>query len=626
MHTAPGSRMNAVTALLSPAARVGAGPIAQLMRSGGLYCVFQPLANLRDGSVYAHEALIRGPIDTPLHTPDVLLNLARREGVLQDFELLCVFTALEQWGAQVTPGRLFVNLSADALVHGVALLGAARLGQSLRRCGVNARLLVLEITEHERVTDMPLLRQAINAVHACGARVALDDFGDGRSSLRLWCEVKPDFVKIDKYFIHDISDHPEKLQMVQAIKGIADVFGTQLIAEGIETCDDLRALRDLDIPLGQGWLLGRPAVEPAHQVEGSAVQVLHDRRVAVLPHLGQTARPGILRSLLVVQAPTASPGTTNDAVAALLHERTDLHALAVLDGTRPVALINRQQFMNNYATLYFRELHGRKPCLGFANMSPRVVELDCDVDQLVGILTSQDQRYLSDGYIVTDNGRYLGLGTSDQLVRAVTETRIEAARHANPLTFLPGNIPISMHMQRLLENGTEFVACYADLNNFKPFNDHYGYWRGDQMIRLVARLATARCDARRDFVGHVGGDDFMLIFQSSDWLQRCKDIVEDFAREAITLFDEPARQAGGIQAEDRHGVPRFFPCTTLAIGAVHITPGRFRHAEEVANLAAVAKREAKQAATGVVLHGGFTASSLGALAASRALQGVLMAC
>jgi len=239
-------------------------------------------------------------------------------------------------------------------------------------------------------------------------------------------------------------------------------------------------------------------------VDGPALEVMQDRRVAVLPHLGQTARPGILRSLLVVQAPTASPATSNDAVAVIFHQHTDLHALAVVDGTQPVALINRQQFMNHYATLYFREVHGRKPCLAFANTAPRVVEQDCDVEQLMGILTSQDQRYLSDGYIVTDNGRYLGLGTGDQLVRAVTETRIEAARHANPLTFLPSKIPISLHIQRLLESGTEFVACYADLNNFKPFNDHYGYWRGDQMIRLVARLATAHCDARSDFMGACG--------------------------------------------------------------------------------------------------------------------------
>jgi len=101
----------------------------------------------------------------------------------------------------------------------------------------------------------------------------------------------------------------------------------------------------------------------------------------------------------------------------------------------------------------------------------------------------------------------------------------------------------------------------------------------------------------------VGGDDFMLIFQSGNWRQRCENIVQEFAREALALFDDAARRAGGIHAEDRHGVQRFFPCTTLAIGAVRITPGRFRHAEEVANLAAVAKHEAKQASAGVVLHG-----------------------
>ncbi len=604
-----------MVAQLSPAARHGTGELAGLMRDGALHCVFQPLADLREGSIYAHEALIRGPQGTPLHTPDALLAQASSEGILQDFELFCAFTALAQWSDQAAPGRLFVNISADALVHGVGLIGAQRLGEAVRSLGLSARMLVLEITEHERVTDMPLLRQAIDAVHACGARMALDDFGDGRSSLRLWSEVKPDFVKIDKYFIREISDRPDNLQMLQAIKGIADVFGTTLIAEGIETRDDLRALRDLDIPFGQGWLLGRPALHARDAVDGPALEVLHDRRVAVLPHLGQMARPSILRSLLVVQAPPVAPSTSNDAVATMFHERAELHALAVVDGTRPVALINRQQFMNHYATLYFREVHGRKPCLAFANTAPRVVELDCDVEQLVGILTSQDQRYLSDGYIVTDNGRYLGLGTGDQLVRAVTETRIEAARHANPLTFLPGNIPISLHMQRLLDNGTEFVACYADLNHFKPFNDHYGYWRGDQMIRLVARLATTHCDARRDFVGHVGGDDFMLIFQSSNWRQRCKNIVQDFAREALALFDEAAQRAGGIQAEDRHGVPRFFPCTTLAMGAVHITPGRFRHAEEVANLAAVAKHEAKQTSAGVVLHSGLAPSDLSALAA-----------
>lgn len=592
---------NRVVTALSSAVRKGTGPLARLIRTGELHCVFQPLGDLRTGAIFAHEALIRGPENTPLHSPEALLAMARSEHILPDFELVCVTTALRNWAAMGTQGRLFVNISADALVRGVSLCGRNRLATTLRKFGVQPRMLVLEITEHDRVTDMVPLRQAVKEVHAAGMRLALDDFGDGRSSLRLWSEARPDFVKIDKYFVHDLIAHPENLQMLRAIKGIADMFGTQLVAEGIETQDDLRALRDLDIPYGQGWLLGRPTLTAQHALQGAALEVVQDRRVAILPHPAQSSRLGILRGLQVLQAPTATPETPNDTIAHLFMHHTELHAIALLDDDRPRALINRQQFMNHYATLYFREVHGRKPCLAFANPAPRVVELDCDIEQLIGILTSQDQRYLSDGFIVTDNGRYIGLGTGDKLVRAVTEARIEAARHANPLTFLPGNIPISMHIERLLESGNRFVACYADLNHFKPFNDLYGYWRGDEMIRLAARLIVSHCNAQCDFVGHVGGDDFLVLFQSEDWLQRCQGIVDEFALEARGLFDETARMAGGIHAEDRHGIQRFFPCTTLSMGAACIPPGVLRHAEEVANLAAQAKHEAKQAACGIVV-------------------------
>jgi diguanylate cyclase (GGDEF)-like protein len=315
--------------------------------------------------------------------------------------------------------------------------------------------------------------------------------------------------------------------------------------------------------------------------------------------MSRAAVTGQIRNLSINAAPTVVKGDNNDTVARIFLGNTALHALAVLDGDRPMGIINRAEFMNEYSKLYYREVWGRKPCTMHTNYAPRIIERDHNIDELVGILTSQDQRYLSDGFIVTENGRYVGLGTGDQLVRSVTETRIEAARHANPLTFLPGNIPISQHIERLLKKQVSFVACYADLNNFKPYNDYYGYWRGDEMIRLMAGLAMEQCDAQRDFLGHVGGDDFLLLFQSTDWLDRCERLVADFNARARDLFDPQARAAGGIQAEDRHGVQRFFPCTTVSIGAVAIDGSRFTRAEEIANLAALAKHDAKTGGMGV---------------------------
>lgn len=585
-----------------PALSSGRGPLASLARADALHVVFQPIVDLRHGAIHAHEALIRGPRGTPLSDAEALLQAAQAEDVLCEFEFFCIFTALRQWGRLQQPGRLFLNISASALVRLVQMGDCPRLGSRLRDFGVAPRMVVLEITEHERVADMAALAEVVREVRAAGLSIALDDFGDGRSSLRLWSQLKPDLVKIDKYFSRQVSAQAESLKTLQALMQIADIFDTALVAEGIENEADLRVLRDLGIPYGQGYFIGRPAEGVLPSIHPQAQAVLADPRVAVMPERGHLSRQGQLRHLTLIHAPCVTPSSCNDEVAHILQGRPELHALAVVEAGRPLAIINRQQFMDHYATLYFREVYGKKPCLQFANTQPRLIERHHDIDELIGILTSQDQRYLSDGFIVTENGRYLGLGTGDQLVRSVTELRLEAARHANPLTFLPGNIPIGLHIKRLLEGGAPFTAAYLDMNHFKPFNDHYGYWRGDEMIRLVARLAVTHSDPQRDFVGHVGGDDFLILFQSEDWRRRCELVASEFAYQALNLFDETARLCGGIEAEDRDGVLRFFPCTTMSVGAVCIAPYTLRNAEQVATLAALAKHEAKMAGGGLYVR------------------------
>jgi diguanylate cyclase (GGDEF)-like protein len=567
--------------------------MAHILLNGSIYPVFQPIVALADATVYAHEALIRGPQGSPLHTPEAMLREAERESLIKEFETACVTTSMQYWSQLHAPGRLFLNLSANVLTHAYSKNGKNALLDWIAKLQLKTRMIVLELTEHERVDSLDQLLEVAMQLRSVGVSLALDDFGDGRSSLRLWSELKPEFVKIDKYFIKDVSKNGNKLKTIQALQQLADLFGSALVAEGIEGTDDLRVLRDLGITYGQGYLLGHPSRQPLEHVAENVRRIVFERQVAVFPEIGRASQGGQLRSLSLINAPTVTQETPNNELACMFLEDASLHAVAVLQGDKPVGIINRAQFMNEYSRLYYREVWGRKPCVGHVNFEPRLVERNFSVDELVGILTSQDQRYLSDGFIATHNGSYIGIGTGDQLVRSVTEMRIEAARHANPLTFLPGNIPISMHMERLMKKKVSFVACYADLNNFKPFNDHYGYWRGDEMIRLLARISMEQCDSQRDFLGHVGGDDFIYLFQSTDWRERCQRIVQEFSERAFAMFDEEAQQKGGIEAEDRHGVIRFFPCTTVSIGAVAIDSGKYSRAEEVANLAAMAKHQAK---------------------------------
>lgn len=576
--------------------------LARVLADNALHPVFQPIVRLADGAVTAHEALIRGPAGTPLQMPDAMFAAARAEGLLIELEIACVRAGILAWSRQAMKGKLFVNISGAALVEALARHDVPDLLRVLRGIRVSPESLVFELTEHDRVADMPALLAAVARLRACGVQIALDDFGDGCSSLRLWTEVKPNIVKIDKFFARDIGDHGEKVQMLDALLRLAASLGTTVIVEGIETDVELRVIRDLGVAYGQGYFFGRPAPLGVRAIDADARRELDSTEIAVLPEVGRAVHSDFRVERMLMRAPAVSPDTSHQTVAVMFQADESLQSIAIVEDGAPVGMLNRERFFDQYAKPYFKELYGRKPCTLFAHMSPLTLDRYTGIDTLTQVLTSEDQRYLTEGFIITEGGKYLGVSTGEQLVRAVTEIRIEAARHANPLTFLPGNIPISQHIARLLASGNDFVACYGDLNHFKPFNDHYGYWQGDEMIRLVASVFVAHCDARRDFVGHVGGDDFVVVFQSQDWATRCAGIIDDFNGKARSLFDAEALARGGIEAEDRDGMMRFFGFTTLSIGAVRVRGGQYTQPEQVASAAALAKHKAKLATCGLYLE------------------------
>jgi GGDEF domain-containing protein len=198
----------------------------------------------------------------------------------------------------------------------------------------------------------------------------------------------------------------------------------------------------------------------------------------------------------------------------------------------------------------------------------------------------------------------VSLGTGEELVLATAEVRIDAARHANPLTFLPGNIPTSSHISRLLANNVVFHACCVDLNRFKPFNDQYGYRHGDELLEFAAAVLADVCDPTLDFLGHVGGDDFLVLFQSDDWLDCLMRAIHVFNEGARRFYAPDDRHAGGIHSEDRCGSPIFFGFVTMPIGCLQVAPvdGQVPYtSEEIASVAAVATQRAKQDASGFVL-------------------------
>jgi len=168
---------------------------------------------------------------------------------------------------------------------------------------------------------------------------------------------------------------------------------------------------------------------------------------------------------------------------------------------------------------------------------------------------------------------------------------------ASPLTRLPGNFVIERVLEERLKRGTPFAFCYADLDNFKPFGDHYGYAKGSELLRITGDLILATVKAHGDaegFVGHVGGDDFVMVLSVDRAAPVCEAVIKTFDAEVINHFSPEDQKAGGIAGRDRYGVQRFFPITTISIAVIICGSDQYSSPVDIARAAAVVKDSAKQ--------------------------------
>lgn len=564
----------------------------ELLSSRALSAVFQPILDMHTGEYFAYEGLIRGPADSPLHSPQALFELAHQAGQVCEFEHLCREVVLAEHAALGLPGKLFINASIPCLEDSLfRRTGDVPLMESL---GVSPAQVVIELTENHLVSDFSALRDTLANYRRFGFQIAMDDLGEGFSNLRMWSEVRPEFVKIDRHFISGIADDPLKFQLVRAMHEIAETCGAQLVAEGIETESEFTTVRDLGIRFAQGFLIARPTASPERAPDQRIRHLLDSARIIVFPRQGtNNANHAPIRQLLRPMDPV-SPDAENDAVYARFEREPQLMSLPVVADGKPVGIINRYNLIDRFARPYRRELYGKKPCRVLMDDHPVVVEHTASVQDVARAIGSRDHHSFSDGFIVTRDGRYLGVGSSRELMGLITDMQIRSARYANPLTQLPGNVPINEHIERLLASDTCFVACYADLDAFKPYNDVYGYRRGDEVILMLAQVLGEVIEPREDFLGHIGGDDFMLLFQSPDWEARCRHALSLFDNRVAHMVEPAHLAAGGFTAEDRRGQPVFHPLPALSLGCLPVVAGVFHSQHEVASAVAEAKHQAKK--------------------------------
>ncbi|GAB4350382.1 MAG: bifunctional diguanylate cyclase/phosphodiesterase [Immundisolibacter sp.] len=551
-----------------------------------LAILFQPIASLRGRTLMGYEALARGPADSALHNPMVLFDAAERCRRLAELDCLCQRLAAERFLASGLSGLLFVNMVPSLLLENGD--HARHTIEQLAASGLPPQRVVLELSERYPLEDAQGLRRALEPYARAGYAIAIDDLGAGYASLRLWSELRPAYVKIDQHFVRGLDDDPVKREFVRSLGQIARGVGAQVVAEGVETAGELGVLAELGIELAQGYHLARPSAAPPLALPVG----LFERDLPLLREswrwrrgqtVGELARPN----------PAIAPDASMDAVAVLFRQRPDLHTLPVVADERVVGVVQRLPFSDLYHSRYGRELYGRKPVGWFMRADPLTVEHNLQLADVSRLLTDVAAEQVEQEFLVTRDGYYLGVVRVLDLLRRITDLQVRAARHANPLTLLPGNVPICECIDDLLRRRADFAVAYCDIDNFKPFNDVYGYSHGDEVIKCLAELAVQHCDGERDLVGHIGGDDFVLVLASADWRSRCERLLKAFQEAAVCFYSAEDRAAGGLWSEDRRGQAQFFTLLALSIGVVLPDPARCRTHHDVAVLATEAKHQAK---------------------------------
>jgi diguanylate cyclase (GGDEF)-like protein len=546
--------------------------------------LYQPIVNMRDSQVYGFEALIRGPSDSLLHSPIHLFDTASRFHKLTELEHLARMVSVEQFVNINLPGKLFLNASPMTLLE--SSYPQDKTFDILRHTGLSPDKVVIEISEQYPLEDYDLIKQATHYFKSMGFEIAIDDLGSGYAGLRSWAEICPDYVKIDRHFITNIDTDIIKQEFVRSILEIAKSLNCQVIAEGVETAGELQIICQMGITYAQGYYLSRPLPKPPVHIDSDIL------RCDTCYNFSHLKRQSQSIGSLCKSAPTASSKTKTGDVIDLFRKSQHIQAIAIIDNDIPQGMVYRNTLLEIFSGRFGRDLHSKKSISNFIQ-STLIVEHDTAVEDVSRIITDDTQLDFAQDFIITKNNKYLGIGQIRDLLKTITQLQINNARYSNPLTGLPGNVPIFETVDQLIRSGEDFHVAYCDLDNFKPYNDVYGYSRGDNILQAVARILITHCVPHHDFVGHIGGDDFVVIFKSDDQEERCKNILQSFCEIIKGFYNSRDIANNGIIATDRNGNQVHYPLLSLSIGLVNPDSQRCYSHHDVASIATEAKHNAK---------------------------------
>jgi len=534
----------------------GGDDFDRLLKEGRIRTLFQPIVSLADGSVFGYEALSRGPIGTRLESADALFSTAAERGVAAQLERICRFRAIANASA-IPPGcYLFLNISPRVFEERNEALSRDVVDQNR----LAQERIVLEITEKQAIEDFDLFKRTLLHYNRQGFKVAIDDAGAGHNSLRAVTEVRPHFIKLDIALVRDIDRDRAKHALVSAIIIFARRIDAKVLAEGIETVEELATLIEIGVEYGQGFLLARPSsvfAEPKAEIAAFIRERASASRSAPAPKR-------MTVSAVTRRAPALAPSAYTMEVMEIFDRNPDLDSVVLTDAGAPVGLVSRTKLYERLSHQFGYSIYARRPARLVMDDSYLAVDVNDSIDDVARKVVHRRRSEMYDEIVVLENGAYSGVVSVRDLLHTMTEFQASVSRYSNPLTGLPGRMLVQQEIERRGAAGTPFALLHVDINHLRHYNERYGFGRGDEIINMLAETlssAARSLDAQHSLVGHLGGVNFVVLCAEQRVEQLATAVIGEFERKVASLH--VSRELPLIEAHTPTGRPD--PEVTLTV-------------------------------------------------------------
>ena len=531
---------------------------------------FQPIIYAQSGKLYAVEALLRNVQDIPnITTIDDLFDLVFSNDYLYEFDLLLREKAIKKFANINIPNlKLFYNLDNRIIYNKNYSSGNTQ--KILTKYNLSKDKIIFELSEKGTSIEQNALSTMLQRYKQSGYSIAIDDFGIGVSGLKLLYFSEANIIKIDRFFISNIDQDSKKKLFCSSIIDMAHIMGMQVIAEGVETQKEFYTCKDIGADFIQGFLVQKPTKNI-----NEILPIYNDISNLILDDKREDQNKFIDEQFIDKIEPLPVNSSLYDII---LHfkKNTEHNFVPIIDEFRyflgiiyesDIKKISYSQYglslaqNQNFSTTLLKYL---KPALS--------VEIAWGIDKILEMYNLNFQNSL--GIFITNSDKYLGFINLNSLLTMSYKRNIEIATNQSPLTKLPGNNQIEKFIANSFRNiqiNTTHII-YFDFNDFKPFNDIYGFRQGDRAILIFSELLQKRYP-KNSFIAHIGGDDFFVgltDFTFEDVFELTLDIQNEFKYSAKNLYSKEDKEIGYIVSKDRFGTTRNFNLLSVSCAIVEI--------------------------------------------------------